>query len=73
MAKLRGTRLVTVSELNEGARLNEALIKAMTGQSTMSARFMRAEWFSFIPGFKLWIDTNHRPTVQGTDRRSGIA
>jgi putative DNA primase/helicase len=33
----------------------------------MKARFMRAEWFEFIPRFKLFLGTNHKPVVKGTD------
>ncbi|MBI2761807.1 MAG: hypothetical protein HYX51_10325 [Chloroflexi bacterium] len=67
VARLKGARLVVVSELPDGARLNEARIKAMTGRSRISARFMRAEWFDFTPTHTLWLETNYRPVVRGTD------
>jgi putative DNA primase/helicase len=43
VARLRGARFVSASETNEGARLDEAFLKDLTGGDTMSARFLRAE------------------------------
>jgi putative DNA primase/helicase len=67
IARLAGARLVRSSELAEGKRLNESVIKALTGNATVSARFLYAEPFTFTPTFKLWFDTNHKPVVRGTD------
>lgn len=67
VARLRGTRFVFCSEAEEGKRLGESLIKDLTGGDTLSARFMRAEWFEFEPTFKIWLATNHRPIIRGTD------
>jgi len=68
VAKLKGARFVSASETDEGRRLAEAQIKDLTGGDTISARFMRAEWFDFKPECKLWLSTNHRPVVRGTDK-----
>ncbi len=68
IARLRGARLVTAVEIGEGKRLNEELVKRLTGQDTMTARFLRAEFFDFTPAFKLWIACNHLPTIRGTDQ-----
>ncbi len=68
VARLKGARFVTASEADEGKRLGEALIKDLTGNETISARFMRAEWFDFKPEFKLWLSTNHKPVIRGTDK-----
>ncbi len=67
VARLKGARFVTASETEEGRRLAESLVKDLTGQDTISARFMRAEWFDFKPTHKLWLATNHRPEIRGTD------
>lgn len=67
VAALRGARLVAAVETEEGRRLAEARLKELTGGDTVSARFMRAEWFTFKPVAKLWVATNHRPRVKGTD------
>jgi putative DNA primase/helicase len=67
VARLRGARFVAAVETEEGRRLAEVRVKELTGSDTISARFMRAEWFDFRPVAKLWISTNHRPTVRGTD------
>ncbi len=68
IARLKGARFVHAAETEDGRRLAEALVKDITGNDTLSARFMRAEWFDFRPECKLWLATNHRPRVKGTDQ-----
>jgi putative DNA primase/helicase len=68
VARLHGVRFVVAAESAEGRRLDEALVKQLTGGDRVTARFMKAEWFTFRPTFKLWLSTNHRPEVRGTDR-----
>lgn len=67
IARLRGSRFVTASEVDEGRRMAESLVKQMTGGERLTARFMRGEFFEFVPEFKLWIGTNHKPVIRGTD------
>lgn len=67
IAALAGRRLVVGSELSEGVRLNEGLIKDLTGGDTMSARFLYGESFNFRPAFKVWLYGNHKPIITGTD------
>lgn len=63
LAALVGRRFVTSSETNEGTRLNEARIKALSGQDPVTARFLHAEYFTFQPVAKFFLAVNHRPRV----------
>ncbi|HOW62161.1 MAG TPA: phage/plasmid primase, P4 family [Candidatus Contendobacter sp.] len=67
LAVLRGARLVTSVETGQGKRLNEVLIKAMTGGDRIRANFMHQDTFEFRPEFKVWLSTNHKPVIAGTD------
>lgn len=67
LAKLRGARFVSVNETDEGGRIDESAIKAISGNDKVTARFLYGEYFDFKPEFKLWLRTNHKPTVRGTD------
>jgi putative DNA primase/helicase len=67
IAALRGARVVTASEPSQGERLDESLVKEMTGDAAITARFMRGEFFTFTPQFKVLLATNHRPVIRGTD------
>ena len=67
IARLKGARMVTSSETNENVRLNEALLKQMTGGDIMTVRKLYCEEFEFSPEFKIWMATNHKPVIRGTD------
>jgi putative DNA primase/helicase len=67
LAVLRGARLVASVETGQGKRLNEVLIKAMTGGDRIRANFMHQDTFEFRPEFKVWLSTNHKPVIAGTD------
>lgn len=67
IARLKGARFVVVPEPAEGARLNEGLVKQMTGGDVMTASRKYENEFEFTPEFKLWMPTNHKPRVYGTD------
>jgi putative DNA primase/helicase len=67
VARLHGARFVAAVEVEEGRRLAESLVKAMTGGEPLVARFLRQEFFEFKPTFKLWLGTNHKPQIRGTD------
>lgn len=68
VAALKGVRFVYCSEAEQDKRLAESLVKDLTGGDTISARFMRGEWFQFKPTFKIILSTNHRPIIRGTDQ-----
>jgi putative DNA primase/helicase len=67
IARLQGARMVLAAELPEGRNFNEPLIKDLTGQDTIVARFLRLEFFEFRPQFKLVMFGNHKPDIVGTD------
>lgn len=66
IARLRSARFVTCEEPPEGV-INESIIKQITGGSKVTARFLFGDEFEFTPEFKLWIATNHKPIIKGTD------
>jgi putative DNA primase/helicase len=59
--------MVAAVEAEGGRRLAEALVKQLTGGDAVTARFLYGEYFSFIPTFKLWFATNHKPLIRGTE------
>jgi putative DNA primase/helicase len=67
IARLPGVRLAVCSELADNQRLNESLIKDLTGNDTISARFLHKEFFDFQPTHKLMLVGNHKPTIKGSD------
>lgn len=67
IAALRGARLVAAIETEENQRLAESLIKQLTGEDTVSTRFLYGEFFEFDPTFKVWLAGNHKPAIRGTD------
>jgi putative DNA primase/helicase len=68
LAALRGKRLVTVIETEEGRRLAEARVKSVTGQDLITCRFLYGEYFSYRPTYKIWLAMNHLPVIRGTDK-----
>jgi putative DNA primase/helicase len=67
LAGLRGARLVTAQETERGRRWAESKIKALTGGDPITARFMRQDFFTYAPAFKLVIAGNHKPGLSGVD------
>lgn len=67
LAMLRGARLVTAVETEEGRQWAESKIKTLTGGDRIAARFMRQDFFEFTPQFKLVIAGNHRPRLRSVD------
>ena len=67
---LRGARMVTASETEEGRAWAEARIKTLTGGDPITARFMRMDFFEFQPQFKLTIIGNHKPILRNVDEAS---
>ena len=67
IARLKGARFVTTVEPNEGMRLDEGLIKQLTGEDVITTRKLYGEEFEFRPEFKIWMATNHKPIIGGND------
>jgi putative DNA primase/helicase len=67
LAMLRGARLVTATETEVGRRWAESRIKMMTGGDPISARFMRQDFFTYKPQFKLIISGNNKPGLRSVD------
>lgn len=67
LAALVGARFVSASEGENQQRLAEGLVKQLTGDDTLKVRFLHREYFSFRPTFKLWLATNKKPLIRGTD------
>ena len=67
LAMLKGARLVTASETEEGRAWAEARIKALTGGDPITARFMRENFFTYQPHFKLLFAGNHQPKLNNVD------
>jgi putative DNA primase/helicase len=67
MAALRGARFVSSIETEQGKRWAESKLKALTGGDKISARFMRQDFFEFLPQFKLLVAGNHKPSIRNID------
>ncbi len=67
LALLMSARLVSAQETENGRRWAESRIKALTGGDPIVARFMRADFFTFEPAFKLMVAGNHRPHLTNVD------
>lgn len=70
VAELAGARMIITSETEQGQKLNENVIKDLSGGDAMRGRNLYENAFIFLPVGKLWIVGNHKPIIRGTD--SGI-
>jgi putative DNA primase/helicase len=67
LADLFGARFVASVETDDGRRLSEGLVKQLTGRDPIKARRMREDFWQFEATHTLFLATNHRPEVRGTD------
>ena len=65
--RLRGTRLAFCSEITQGARLDEATMKKLTGGDPVNAKLLYRNPVEFDPSHTLFMLTNHLPRVRGDD------
>lgn len=66
-ADLFSKRLVVCQETEEGRRFNETLVKQLTGGDGIRTRRMHEDFWEFNPTHKIWLSTNHKPEIRGTD------
>jgi len=64
---LVGSRMVIAVETDEFGKLDEGRVKSLTGGDTITARDLHAKPINFQPTFKLFLATNHKPRIRGTD------
>jgi len=66
-AKLAGKRLAFAQEADDGARLSEAAVKALTGSDPMTGRYLYQNSFNFMPTWHIHLAVNDKPAIKGTD------
>jgi putative DNA primase/helicase len=64
LAHMRGARLVTATETDGGRYWAESRLKELTGGERIAARFMRKDFFEYLPVFKPVISGNHKPRLR---------
>jgi P4 family phage/plasmid primase-like protien len=68
LVRLKGARMLTISEVDENAHLKEAIVKSLTGDDTIIARGVNAKQsIEYRPTFVPIMPTNHRPIIKGDD------
>lgn len=67
LARLRGARAAFASEPEQSVKFSEAMIKQLTGGQPITARELNKGFFEYLPEFKLYLDLNTKPVVQGMD------
>ncbi|MCC3245443.1 phage/plasmid primase, P4 family [Methylocystis sp. WRRC1] len=64
---LKGKRLISVNETNDGDHLNEGRVKYILSNDTITARGLYEKPIEFKPTHKVLLRTNHKPKIRGTD------
>ncbi len=67
LADLKGARVVTAVEVEDGKRFAESLLKQATGGDRQKARFLYGNFFEYDPEYKIFLAANHKPQIKGTD------
>ena len=67
IARLKGSRFVSTTEISQHARFEEGLVKDLTSTDTITGRFLYSEFFDYEPTHKLWLYGNHKPYITGQD------
>lgn len=64
LAKLKGKRMVTMSESDTAGKLDEATIKQYTGGEDITARELYQSAITYKPQFTMWLSCNDLPAVK---------
>lgn len=67
IARLKGARMVSAIEVEDGHRFAESLVKQLTGGDRITGRFLYGEHFEFDPTAKFWFAANYKPIIRGDD------
>ena len=67
MAELKGKRLIIASEMQEGVRLNTAMVKQLCSTDEIQACKKYKDPFHFVPSHQVVLYTNHLPKVGAND------
>jgi len=67
IARLDRVRFVSSPETSQGGRLDEELVKTITGGDRITARPIYKSEVTFLPQLKLWMSGNYHPRIRGTD------
>lgn len=67
LANLCGRRFALGEENAESGKLNEALLKSITGGDRQKGRFHYGNYVEYFPTYKIALVGNHKPRIDGTD------
>ena len=67
IARIKAARMIHASENDIDDKINEGLIKQITGGEKVIGRFLYGNQFEYYPEYKLWLSTNNKPRIKGTD------
>lgn len=67
LAGLVGKRLITAIEAGGGRAFNEEILKTISGEDKVHARYMYNDGFDYLPKFKPWLAANDKPVIRGSD------
>jgi putative DNA primase/helicase len=67
IARMAKSRLVVAIETSDGKRMDETVVKQLTGGDRVTARRLYQEYFEFRPEFKIFLATNYKPEIHGQD------
>jgi P4 family phage/plasmid primase-like protien len=68
LTQFRGLRMAVMEETPEDGYFDMQRVKSSVGTESIIARKMRQDDIEFKTSHTMWINTNHRPRVPGSDR-----